>query len=340
MGNNPYLKHVEILLQIIVEAQFKFVNDASCHSSFDHVLENLLELTHSQYGFIGEVLTNEQGTPPFKTLAISNVAWNEETRNLYDQLAPNLELSHLDALFEKVIVSGQHVIANGPGSNPRCGPLPKEHPPLHAFLGVPFFHGSKMVGMVGIANRPGGYDEQMVEFLKPLLTFCGTVLQAHRNECNRRKTEVAGREIEERVSLALDASGSGVWDWNVQTGQVYYSQNWIESLGYKPREVPPNIKFWENLVHPDDLPKVNARLSEHFEGKTEIYECENRLRMASGGWRWDVNRGRVIEWDREGSPLRMVGVDKDISHRKFLEEKNLTLQYALDLWKGRIRNAQ
>ena len=330
MSRNPYLEQAEILLQTIVEAQSMFVDDEDLHSGFDHILTNLMKLTDSQYGFIGEVLTNEQRKPFLKTHAITNIAWNEETRKLYNQFAPNLEFTNLDNLFGKVIVSGQHVIANSPSSDPRRGGLPKEHPPLKAFLGVPFYHGSNMVGMAGIANRPGGYNEQLVEFLQPLLTFCGTVVQAQRNDENQRQAELARREVEERLYLVLDASGSGIWDWNIQSGHVYYSKNWVESLGYHPKEVPPSIEFWKDLVHPEDWPKVTATLSEHFEGKTQFYECENRLRMASGDWRWNLDRGRVVEWDTTGKPFRMVGVDIDISKHKRLEEKNLSLQHALD----------
>lgn len=330
MSNNPYAYQTDLLLQTIVKAQSCFIKAESISQSFDGILDNLLALTQSEYGFIGEVLHTQEETPYLQTHAITNIAWNEETRNLYNQYAPNLEFTNLENLFGKVITTGKPVIANNPGMDTRSGGLPQGHPPLNAFLGVPFFHGDKLVGMAGISNRPGGYDEELVEFLKPLLTYCGTLIEANRNEQYRCQTERALRESEERLSLVLDASGSGVWDWNIQTGEVYYSKNWLESLGYKPEEVPPNIEFWKDLVHPEDWPKVMFSVSEHFEGKTDIYECENRLRMASGEWRWNFDRGRVIEWDVEGKPLRMVGTDLDISNRKRLEEKNLNLQYALD----------
>ena len=97
-------------------------------------------------------------------------------------------------------------------------------------------------------------------------------------------------------------------------------------LGYDPHEVPRHTSFGKSLVHPEDLPRAQDALRDHFEGRTTIYECQNRLRMHSGRYRWNLSRGRVVERDADGRPLRMVGVDVDLSEKKALEEQLLHAQ--------------
>ena len=121
------------------------------------------------------------------------------------------------------------------------------------------------------------------------------------------------RRSEERLELVLAATAAGAWDWNVQTGEVYFSAYWITSLGYAASDVPRTAQFWESLVHPDDMPRVRRALEEHFSGRSAGYECVNRLRRKDGTWRWNLDRGRVVERTESGEPLRMLGTDSDLS---------------------------
>ncbi len=77
------------------------------------------------------------------------------------------------------------------------------------------------------------------------------------------------KDAEARLRLALDCVGDGSWDWNIETGEVFYSDRWIESLRYNRSEVPPNINFWKSLVHPGDEELFRDALSKHFEGRTK-----------------------------------------------------------------------
>ncbi len=127
------------------------------------------------------------------------------------------------------------------------------------------------------------------------------------------------QESEQRLRLTLDAVSDGGWDWNVVTGEVRYSDSWIQSLGYTRDEVPPHISFWESIVHPDDQSRCMETLNAHLDGSTPAYDCENRLRAASGEYRWNLDRGRVVSRDGAGRPLRMVGTDTNITERKQAE---------------------
>jgi PAS domain S-box-containing protein len=146
----------------------------------------------------------------------------------------------------------------------------------------------------------------------------------------RRRAAAVLHESEKRLAYALDAASEGLWDWNIPTGATYYSPGWIESLGYALEDVPPHISFWESIVHPDDMPRVQQALQAHLKGRTRIYRCENRLRTKSGAYRWTVYRGKVVEWDADGKPLRMVGTDTDITERKRAEEALYRLNATLE----------
>lgn len=147
----------------------------------------------------------------------------------------------------------------------------------------------------------------------------GTILYTCHDITDRKQVVEALKKSEERLRLTLEAIGGGGWDWNVVTGHVFFSDGWLKSLGYKWKEVKPHVDFWKSIVHPRDLPTVMKKIEEHFEGKTSVYICENRLRMKSGEYRYNLDRGMVVSRDSKGKPLRMVGTDTDITERKQAE---------------------
>ena len=193
------------LLTAITRAQSQFVLSRDASTVFDGMLEALLTLTGSEYGFIGETFYEDDGTPFLKTHAITNIAWDEETRRLYDEnVEQGLEFRNLNTLFGKVMTGGDVVIANNPAGDRRAGGVPKGHPPLNAFLGLPFYHRDKLIGMVGIANRAQGYDEELVESLGPFLTTCTNIILGVRAKNAQAAVEESLRESEARGRAILD----------------------------------------------------------------------------------------------------------------------------------------
>ena len=161
----------------------------STRDVFNSALDDLLDVTSSEYGFIGEIL-HENSVPYLKTHAITNIAWNKETRDFYKQnVRSGLEFKNLDTLFGVTIRSGQTVITNAPGEDPRRGGLPKGHPDLNTYLGVPIYSGPKLLGMAGVANRAQGYDEDLVDQIKPLVSALGTLIASHQNHQTRIRAE-------------------------------------------------------------------------------------------------------------------------------------------------------
>lgn len=129
------------------------------------------------------------------------------------------------------------------------------------------------------------------------------------------------RRSEQRLRVSLEAVSEGAWDWDVSTGDVFYSDAWLDSLGYERSEVTADLNFWEGLVHPDDLAKARRLLEEHLDGQTVRYECETRLRTRDGAYRWNLTRGKVVTRGELDEPLRMIAEDADISELKAAERK-------------------
>ena len=115
----------------------------------------------------------------------------------------------------------------------------------------------------------------------------GVVIDISEIKENERKLEL----YNERLELALLASEAGLWDWNIQTGHVYFSERWCSMLGYNSDEIEPNVSSWENLVHPDDVAAVMEILTNHLENKIPLYKSEHRARTKSGEWKWVLDTG-------------------------------------------------
>ncbi|WP_449244144.1 PAS domain-containing hybrid sensor histidine kinase/response regulator [Desulfobacca acetoxidans] len=139
----------------------------------------------------------------------------------------------------------------------------------------------------------------------------------------RKQAEAALQVARESLELALEGADLGTWDWNCQTGVVTFNERWAEMLGYRLEEIEPQVKSWEKLVHPEDLPVVMEVLNAHLEGKTPFYEVEHRLQHKSGSWVWILDRGKVIERDATGRPMRACGTHLDITERRRAQEDRL-----------------
>ena len=127
------------------------------------------------------------------------------------------------------------------------------------------------------------------------------------------------KEKQKQLNLALEGGELGTWDWNIKTNEVQFNRRWAEMKGYKPEEIYPHLTTWEQLVHPEDLPKAQQILNDHLNGKTPFYEAEYRMKHKSGKWIWILDKGKIIELNKRGKPLRACGTHLDITKRKNAE---------------------
>ena len=193
-------RHQTALLDAVDRMRGAYVAGQAPEIIFDAALTEVLLMSDSRYGYIAELHADERGRPYQQCLAISNVAWDEETRRFYEANAPGGFVFHaMDGLNAAAVVSGEPVIANAPTDDPRSsGRLPEGHPPLEAFVGLPLYHGRECVGSIGLANRAGGYDAALVDYLRPMLDACAQIIERLRAE----RRLVAAKQIAEAASLS------------------------------------------------------------------------------------------------------------------------------------------
>lgn len=146
-----------------------------------------------------------------------------------------------------------------------------------------------------------------------------------KEDAKHREKEM--RRIEERYELALLASQAGLWDWNIQTGEMYTSPNQKEYLDYRSGDKGPGST--NRIVHPDDKEKVLTILNAHLEGQTDEYRIEYRVKDEHGDWAWYLDRGRVVERNENNMPVRMTGTHQNITLQKHREQALAAIQQQL-----------
>ncbi|HPQ45237.1 MAG TPA: PAS domain-containing protein [Syntrophales bacterium] len=151
-----------------------------------------------------------------------------------------------------------------------------------------------------------------------LLTNVNLQLQQEIEE--KKEIETRLQKNKEWLDLALSASNTGLWDWDVKTGKVVANEWYYSMLGLNPDMDPHSFKFFESLLHPNDRDKTIRSINRHIEKNRSGYELEFRLRTKTGNWIWVLDKGKVVERDAIGNPLRVVGTHSNITIRREIEE--------------------
>jgi PAS domain S-box-containing protein len=151
----------------------------------------------------------------------------------------------------------------------------------------------------------------------PVVRIVGT----HLDITDRKRTELALRESEERLTLAFAGAQEGIWDWNLETDAVVYSSRWKEMLGYGDEEIEPHISAWERLVHPDDRAAADHAHERVVRGQP-TYEAEFRLRHKDGHYVHVLSRGFPVRREPDGRVVRVVGTHVDLTERRKQEAES------------------
>lgn len=157
--------------------------------------------------------------------------------------------------------------------------------------------------------------------------------QPHPNEPTQMEQGLLDAQLSnERLLLAIQGSGDGVWDWDIQTDEAYFSPRFREMVGTFPDDAKGLDALAKN-IHPEDMPDTMAAIQAHFEKKAPFHH-EYRLLSANGIYRWYLAMGQAV-WDDTGKPIRMAGLLSDIAPRKEMEEalrlSELNLRYAQEM---------
>ncbi|HYD54312.1 MAG TPA: PAS domain S-box protein, partial [Gemmatimonadaceae bacterium] len=186
---------------------------------------------------------------------------------------------------------------------------------VRAYAGVPLTtsDGLALGSFCAIDTKPREWTSDEIEALRDL----ARVAMA---EVEQRIALETLRTREERLTLALEGAGEGVWDWDVATGRVDYSARWCAMLGYLPEEVPRAFEAFERALHPEDRERAVRALTRHLDGGVPRYESEHRLVRKDGTWCWVLDRGQVMARDENGRPQRVLGTITDVSARRTAED--------------------
>ncbi len=307
------------LLAAIGQLQSQFIIGADPRETFDKMLAIVLEVTDSEYGFIGEVRVGADGQRYLKTFAITNIAWNDETRAFYREHAPTgMEFFNLKTLFGEVMVTGAPVIANAPATDVRRGGLPAGHPTLSSFLGLPCYHGAQLLGMMGVANRPGGYSADVVQQLDPLVRLCGTLIQSMQAEQQRASAHAALAESDARFRQLAGCIDEVFWLNDAASGEVVYISPAYERIwGRSCADLCANRHAWMDAIHADDRERVVLAEQDIQAGN---YDVEYRIVRPEGELRVIRARAFLVR-GADGSVTRIAGIAQDVTAQKQLEDR-------------------
>lgn len=226
------------ILRAVSEMQVEYMRTSDIKSALDKHLEVILKLTKCQYGFIGSVLNTEEGIPYLKTHTITDISWSAKTRDYYEKNKEDgLEFHNLESLFGAALVTKKVVMANNPENDSRAGGLPEGHPPLTSFIGIPLNSGDTMVGLVGLANRKGGFTDTFIDEIKVSLTSLSQVMVLFRQEKQRIASEEALSKSEEMFRLFLKNTPQATVIVNTQ-GEIEMVNDYALSMfGYNDNEL-------------------------------------------------------------------------------------------------------
>ncbi|QSZ41407.1 PAS domain-containing protein [Sulfurimonas aquatica] len=144
------------------------------------------------------------------------------------------------------------------------------------------------------------------------------------------------QELTQRYEYAIVATNDGLYDWNIQTNELYISERWKEQLGYSNDELENTIDTWHSRLHPQEVQSLDKKLEEYLKNKRGYFNETFRLRHRDGHYIWLESKAKIVEFDENEEPLRMVGTHVDISKRVELE---LELKHKEELMIAQSRQA-
>lgn len=295
---------------------------------FKKILEAFIEYTEAEYGFIGQVLLKNENTKYLKTYALTNIAWNDETRNLYQQYSKiGFEFHNLKSLFGWVIVHEIPLITNTPSDDVRRAGLPPGHPPLDSFMGIPLFGKDEIVGMVGIANGNRGFNEKILNELEPLIELASSVVTSDKLKTREKELlEKIGQQtmaLHESAIVAVTDQRGVIKEVNQKFCKISgYSReeligrtHSILNSGYHPKEFFVNL--WSTIL------------------SGNIWRGEIANKDKSGQIYW-VDSTIVPYKDQSGNITDFISIRFDITDKK---KADLELKKALELQRSVLESA-
>ncbi|WP_049756588.1 PAS domain S-box protein [Chloroherpeton thalassium] len=232
--SNENLNKSNAILKAISEIQSVFISESAPKDLFEHLLNRLLFLTQSQFGFIGEMI---EGKDAAEQLVIRTIS--DERKIQSAELVCHHDAFHsnacglLSSLCQKVIQTGKPAIENKFRMNASRTELPSSHPAVNTFVALPLMSGDNLIGIAGVSNRKGGYDQQILDYLAPFLSTCASIIAAQRQNVWRRNAE---EKLREQAAL-LDITEEAIIVCDEDDMVLYWNNGAVKMYGWEKHEI-------------------------------------------------------------------------------------------------------
>lgn len=286
------------------------------NSFYSFLLNEILRITRSEYGFIGEILHEQHSGPFLKTFAITDISWNEETKKFYkENVDSGLVFKNLSTLFGQVIKTGKEIITNNPSKHPSAFGLPDGHPPLNSFLGIPIFFNNNFVAMLGVANRVNGYSQEFYDSLRPFIEVVGEIIGHQNLKKEKELTEVQSKMI-------LDGTGVALWRYNLIDNSLVWDNSMYRLYELNKDDFSGHYEAWEKSLHPDDKIRGVKELQDAING-TKDFDTIFRIKTSKNNVKYIRAKAVVLRYEN-GEPYAMIGTNWD--NTKEVRYQNLLVE--------------
>jgi PAS domain S-box-containing protein len=274
---------------------------------FDTLLRDLLALTDSGFGFVGEVMAGDAGAPYLELHAVSNVAW---TTCRPEEPSPSPRYADLVGLADRVLATGEPLLLAGDAGEPYSTGVPPG-----TFAGLPLQRGGRMVGLVGLGNRAGGYPAALLEYLEPALKTAGGILDALKAERLRSAAEEALKESEERYRDLFENASDLIHSVRPDGSFVYVNRAWLDALGYHRDELEA-LTVWR-VVDPEYHDRYRALFA--APGEDDAVDIREVALLTRDGRRLEVEGTESCRFV-DGVPAVTRAIFRDVTLRKQAEQ--------------------
>ena len=199
---------------------------------------------------------------------------------------------------------------------------------IHSLLDAPIFSDGEMIGIICCEDdKVRDWDIHDINFATSISDFIGRLIETekrhtyekelrHRinyleNDLKRKLDDL--NEAKLSLDLALEGAQVGKWDWDLATKKIFLNKTWFTKLGYAYNELPQELETFRKVLHPEDIDRVFEELDKHIKGETLFYECRYRMIMKNGETQWCLDRGCIIHRSNTGAPLRLIGVNVNVT---------------------------
>lgn len=274
------------------------------NSFYDFILEEILKITRSEYGFVGEVIKNQADDTPFlKTFAITDISWSEETKKFYDDnIEKGLVFKNLKTLFGEVLITGKELITNSPHKHQKSGGIPTGHPPLNSFMGIPIHNNNQFIAMIGLANRVSGYTQDLYSELEPFIDVIGEIITHQKLKKEKELTELQSK-------LILDGTGVALWRYNLVDNSLIWDDSMYRLYELNANDFLGHYQAWEQALHPEDKARSEKELQDAINGIKE-FDTVFRIKTSKDKIKYIKAKAIVLRYEN-GEPYSMIGTNWD-----------------------------